>query len=165
MNERETRQEQLTIKPNVLIEVWNTRSGAYTRQRRRNLITTIGVAVVGELLLRGVRGTSTGFAPSHIALGSGTTAAVIGDATLEAESYRDIVTVRRGSGAGATYASTFQLFLDTGDGNGSTFTEAGLFDSPTIGGGALFSRILFTSVEKTPSIQLAITWDINLEGN
>ena len=157
--------QQLTIRPNVTIEIVNVQTGEKRVERKRNLITSRGVQAVGQLILRGVAGTGSGWAPTHVALGSGTTAPTIGESTLVAENYRDWVTVRRGSGSGVNWTSTFQLFLDTDVGNGLDFKEAGLFDSTTVNGGQLFSRVIFTPISKTSSIQVAVTWDINITGN
>lgn len=146
---------QIVIQPNVTIEVLQG-GEVVKRQQVRNLVTASGLNVVRELLLRGVKGTATGYAPTHVALGSGTTAASASDAALVTENYRDAITVK----SSAVATATFQLFLDTDVGNDLTFTEAGLFDSPT--NGEMLSRVVFAEINKTSSIQVAITWDINL---
>ena len=150
---------QVIFYPNVTVETFDSDGVQVTREQSRNLVTTSGLNVVRELLLRGVTGTSVGYAPRYIALGSSSTVVSAADVALGAEVYRDDITVR----ASSSKVATFQLFLDTGDGNGLTFREAGLFDSPD--NGEMLSRVVFTSIDKTSSLQVAITWDINLAGS
>ncbi len=137
--------------PNVTVATFDPDGAQVSREQRRNLVTTSGLNIIRELLLRGVSGTSLGYAPRYVALGSSTTVVSAADVELGSENYRDDVTVRSSSNK----VATFQLFLDIGDGNGLTFTEAGLFDSPD--NGEMLSRVVFTSIDKTSSLQVAIT--------
>lgn len=147
---------QALINPNVTVETFTPKGELITQEKRRNLVTTSGLNIIRELLLRGVKGTATGYAPTNIALGDSSAAVTAGDTTLGSENYRDNITVRSSSNK----VATFQLFLDADVGNGLDFSEAGLFDSPQ--DGLMFSRVTFTEINKTSSIQMAITWDINI---
>ena len=118
--------------------------------RAPNLITTAGKDYLRDLLVgRRIR-------PRYIAIGTGTTAAAAGDTALQTEVSREIIR-RRSFTAGK---ATFQAFLDFSEGNGSTYSEAGLFDVSA--SGTMLSHIVFSGVPKTSGIQMTFTWDITI---
>ena len=64
-------------------------------------------------------------------------------------------------------AIEYQLFLGQNDGNGITYTESGLletgFQNSNPGDPAiLVARSVFTGVPKTNSVELTLTWTINI---
>lgn len=56
----------------------------------------------------------------------------------------------------------FTALWGTGDGNGFTFTEAGLFTNP-LGAGTMFARKAGFSVVKTNSFELRFTWTLRFD--
>ena len=149
--------EQLILTPNVKIETYNPSTGERTCQESRNLIVTTGIQEIRDLI------GGTGHRFSHIGLGTGTTPVVVGDTSIETEQFRDEITRRDDLTAG----NEFQLFLGVNDGNGFTYTEAGLletgFQNIAVGSPAtLIARDVFTGVAKTVSVELTLTWTINI---
>lgn len=53
--------------------------------------------------------------------------------------------------------ATYQATWGTGDGNGYTFTEAGLFTG-TLGSGTMFARKTFPGITKNSSFSLVLSW-------
>lgn len=147
----------LKLRANVKIETFNPTTRDRVVYESKNLIVTTGIQLIRDLL----GGTSR--RPSHIGLGTGTTGVTAGDTSIETEQYRDVITRRDQLAAGIT----FQLFLGLNDGNGFTYTEAGLlqadFQDGSPGDDAiLVARDTFTGVAKTSSIEFTLTWTINI---
>lgn len=127
--------------------------------RKKNKVVDDGIEVFRDLI------GGTGHRPSHIGLGTGTTAVDDGDTSIETEAYRDVVTRRDQLSTGVE----FQLFLGVNDGNGNTYSEAGLLQTGFQFGDPLDAAILvarvvaptdFTAVAKTVSVELTVTWQI-----
>ena len=78
---------------------------------------------------------------SHMAIGTGTTAAAVGDTTLETENYRKAFTSKSRSGAVVTYVTTFGA--NEGSGN---ITELGILNASA--NGTLLNRIVFSAKNK-----------------
>lgn len=150
-------QGAVLLQPNVRIETFNPETGDRMIQESKNLIVTTGIQHIRDLL----GGTSR--RPSHIGLGTGTTAVTAGDTSIETEQYRDVITRRDQLSAGIE----FQLFLGLNDGNGFTYTEAGLLETGFQNGSSgdpatLIARDTFTGVAKTSSVEFTLTWTINI---
>ncbi len=148
---------QLLVHTNVKIEVFKDDDLVHLDEVR-NLVPNSGRNILRNLLLRGAPGAGAGYAPNYIALGTDPAPTNDGSTNLGLETYRDKITVRRGYDSRAE----FQLYLNTDQGNGTTYSEAGLFDSPQPGLGNMLARAVFTPVVKTSSIQLIVTWQINI---
>ena len=115
-----------------------------------NKIVTAGLDLVRDLLI------NTNFAPTHIAVGITNTAPVAGDTTLASEVFRNRITSRTASAQKAT----FQLFLGTGDANGDTLVEAGIFNRSSLGD--MLSRVIYTGIVKNSGITATLTWEITI---
>jgi hypothetical protein len=94
---------------------------------------------------------------SNMAIGSGTTAAVVGDTGLESELGRVALTTAGGtvSGAVVTYEATFNAGTGTG-----AVTEAGILNAGT--GGTMLCRTVFNVVNKGQDDTLSITWTVTI---
>lgn len=102
---------------------------------------------------------ATATAMSHMAIGSGTTAAAAGDTDLESilgsREALDSTTVTDNT---ITYVSSFEA----GDGTGAV-TEAGIFNAAT--SGTMLCRTVFSVVNKGANDTLSITWTITLSAS
>jgi hypothetical protein len=120
-------------------------------QTVENLITTAGRnAIVNRLP------SSPGTAvPTHMAIGTGTNAAAAGDTTLQTELDRNALT----SNTASTNVLTMVGDWAAGDGTGA-ITEAGVLSAAS--GGTLFSRAVFSAINKAAGDTLQITWTYTL---
>ena len=96
---------------------------------------------------------------SHMAVGSGTTAAAAGDTDLESilgsREALDSTTVSTNT---VQYVSSFEA----GDGTGAV-TEAGIFNAAT--SGTMLCRTVFDVVNKGANDTLSITWTITISAS
>ena len=96
---------------------------------------------------------------SHMAVGSGTTAAAAGDTDLESilgsREALDSTTVNTNT---ITYVSSFEA----GEGTGA-ITEAGIFNASTAG--TMLCRTVFSVINKAADDTLQITWTITLSAS
>lgn len=142
---------QMTLSANVLIEERTAAGKLVRRLRRRNLVVAAGRGLVRDIL------GGLFWAPTHMAVGTGTTAVADGDTALQASVYQDAITRR----VSLTSAIKYQLFIPTTGANGNSITEAGI---QTVVGAVttLFSRVTFPAFAKTASNTLTISWTINI---
>lgn len=145
------------VEQNVTVELYRPSDGWSFFTSSRNKVVDAGLNHVVDML------GGTGVRPSHIGLGTGTTAVTDGDTQIETEQYRDVIT-RRDK---LSKAIEFQLFLGLNDGNTFNYTEAGLLVTGLQNGSAgdpatLFARNVFASVTKNSSVELTLTWKITL---
>lgn len=138
-------------KDNVVILLRDRRGRFLGRVSGHNLITDTGKTLLRDLI-GGLRKW-----PTHIAVGTGTVAAVAADVALGTEVYRALITRR----VQRPFGIKFQLFIPTTDANGNTLTEAALW---TVVGSTstLFARILFTAIAKTSAASLTISWTVDV---
>lgn len=143
--------QKVGISGRLTIEIHDGKTGQLlTKEVIDNTIVTAGLNLVRDLLA------GNNAAPSHIAVGTDATAPAAGDTTLGTEVFRNVITRRIPS---ATQI-TFQLFLATGDANGNTLVEAGIFNASSAGD--MLSRVTYTSIAKTSAITVTLTWDITI---
>lgn len=136
---------------NVTIEVEDAITGVLLqRQEVHNLVVTAGRNMLRDFLNGDV---VTGL--THFALGTGTTAVIATDTTLGTEVFRDAFT----STAEDTAKLTIRYYLASGDANGNTLAEAGLFTDPAAG--TMYARaILASTIAKTASLAVTFTWEL-----
>lgn len=149
--------ENVLYVPNLRVEARNVDTGFIQTVRARNLVVNTGIINLRDQL------GGTGHRPSHIGLGTGVTAVLATDTTIETEQFRDEITRRDD----LTAAIEFQLFVGLNDGNGFTYTEAGILETDPKSGDSgdpatLFARAVFTGIPKTNSVELTLTWTINI---
>lgn len=114
-----------------------------------NLVVTAGKGFVASRMV----GTSANVM-SHMAVGSGSTAAAAGDTALGSELGRT-TTSASVSGAVVTFSST----LAAGTGTGAV-TEAGLFNASS--SGTMLCRTVFSVVNKGASDSMTISWTVTV---
>lgn len=147
--------EQLQLRANVTITSRDAKGRYLTRRKVKNLVVAVGRNLVVEML-----GGTNNAEPTHLALGEGEVAVTDADTALGSELYRDLITRRRSFSSRIQY----QLFLDTTQGNGNDFTEAGLFNVRN-GVSTMFARVVFIPVPKDSSSNLTVSWDIFLSAS
>lgn len=138
--------DSVSVKGELLIQV--VRDGKVIDERKvTNLITTAGLALVAQLV------TGLGTAFSHMAIGTSTTAAAIGDTALGLEAGRVTLTSKDATSGTVAYIGDFPAGTGTG-----TIVEAGVFNASS--GGTMLNRTVFSPVTKTASDALKITWNV-----
>ena len=138
--------EQIGIKGKLKIQL--IRDGKVIQEEKvNNIIVTTGKALVASL----VSGSGTAF--SYMAIGTDNTTEVVGDTTLTSEIGRVVLTSKTAAANVISYIGDFPAGTGTG-----TITEAGVLNASS--SGTMLNRATFSSVNKTASDALKITWDV-----
>lgn len=115
-----------------------------------NLVVTAGKGYVASRMKD-----TTDSAMSHMAIGTGSAAAAVGQTALGSESTRLALTSTTVSGNEITYVATF----GAGSGTGA-ITEAGILNASS--GGTLLCRTVFSVVNKGSADSMTITWVVTV---
>ena len=94
-------------------------------------------------------------AMSHMAIGTGSTAAAAGDAALGNEASRVALTSTTVTSNAVAYVATFAAGTGTG-----AITEAGIFNASS--SGTLLCRTVFSVINKGAADTLGITWTVTV---
>ena len=121
-----------------------------TVQEVNNLVVTAGKGYVASRMKD-----ASATAMSHMAIGSGSTAAAAGDSALGNQLGRVALTSTAVSGAVVTYTATFAAGTGTG-----AVTEAGILNASS--SGTLLCRTVFSVVNKGASDSMTITWTVTV---
>lgn len=139
--------EPLKLKGTLRIVRTNA-SGKVTLDKEfDNLIVQVGKNLVAAALIAG----QTPF--GYMAVGTGTTPAVLADTTLQTEVARVAFSAASTTLNVATMVATFGAGVGT-----ATLTEAGILNANAAG--VLLSRVLFAAINKGPTDALQITWTV-----
>jgi len=114
-----------------------------------NLIVTNGKTVIASRLV----GTSSAIM-SHMAIGSGSTTASVGQTALVAETARVALVSGTNSANVVTYAATFLPATDM------SITEAAVLNAAS--GGTMLCRTVFAAINKLAGDTLSINWQITI---
>ena len=114
-----------------------------------NLVVTAGKNYVADR----IKNNST--VMSHMAIGTGSTAAAAGNTALGSESARTALTSSTVSSNEIVYVDTFAAGTGTG-----AITEAGIFNASS--GGTMLCRTVFSVVNKGASDAMTITWTVTV---
>ena len=98
---------------------------------------------------------TTATAMSHMAIGTGSTAAAAGDAALGNEAGRVALTSTTVTSNAVAYVATFAAGTGTG-----AITEAGIFNASS--SGTLLCRTVFSVINKGAADTLGITWTVTV---
>lgn len=142
--------EQIKVTGDLVVVITGPDGKEKERRELKNLVVTAGKGFIASRMV----GTAANVM-SHMAIGSGTTAAAAGDTTLGTELGRVSLGSSSASGAVATYVATFPAGTGTG-----AVTEAGIFNSGTTG--TLLCRTVFSVVNKGADDAISITWSITV---
>jgi len=115
-----------------------------------NLVVTTGKNFVASRMKD-----ATATAMSHLAIGTGTTAAGAGNTALVTEAARQALTSTTVSTNEVAYVAAFAAGTGTG-----AITEAGLLNAAS--GGTLLCRTVFSVVNKGADDSMTITWTITV---
>lgn len=117
-------------------------------QEINNLVVTTGKGYVASRMKD-----ATATAMSHMAIGTGSTAAAAGDTALGSEAARVALTSTTVSGADVVYVATF------GAGTGTAaITEAAILNASS--SGTMLCRTVFAVVNKGSSDSMTVTWTV-----
>jgi len=119
-------------------------------QEIKNLVVTTGKNFIASRIKD-----ATATAMTHMAIGSGTTAAAVGDTTLGTELGRVALTSTTVTTNNVAYVATFPAGTGTG-----AVTEAGLFNASS--SGTLLCRTVFSVINKGAADTLGITWTVTV---
>lgn len=115
-----------------------------------NLVVTAGKNFVASRM----KDTTAG-AMSHMAIGTGSTAAAAGDTALGSEADRNALTSTTVTNNEVAYVASF----GAGEGTGA-ITEAGLFNASS--SGTMLCRTVFSVVNKGSADSMTITWTVTV---
>ena len=118
-------------------------------QETENLVVTAGKNWVAD------RMNNANTVMTHMAVGTGTTAAAAGNTTLVTENDRNALTSTTVTANAVAYVATWAA----GDGT-AALTEAGLFDAASAGD--MLARTVFSVVNKGAADSMTITWTITV---
>lgn len=144
--------EKLKITGDVLFVLRNNTGKVIETKEIKNLVVTTGLNYIASRIKD-----ATATAMTHMAVGTGATAATLGDTTLGAEvgSSRTALTSTTVSTNTIQYACTFGAGVGTG-----ALTEAGVFNAASAG--TMLCRTVFSAINKAPGDSLTITWTITI---
>ncbi len=117
-----------------------------------NLVVTTGLNYIASRMKD-----ATATAMTHMAVGTGSTAAALGNTTLgtEVAASRTALTSTTVSTNTIQYACTFGAGVGTG-----ALTEAGVFNASSAG--TMLCRTVFSAINKAAGDSLTITWTITV---
>ena len=143
--------EELKLRGDVAIVLKDKDGNVKDSREIHNLVVSSGL----EFICSRMAGTSAGVM-SHMALGSGTTAASSGQTDLVSIlGSREALDSTSASSNTITYVSSFEA----GEGTGAV-TEAGVFNAAS--SGTMLCRTVFAVVNKAADDTMSVTWTITL---
>lgn len=143
--------EDLKLRGDVAIVLKDKDGNVKDSREIHNLVVSSGL----EFICSRMAGTSAGVM-SHMALGSGTTAAAAGQTDLVSIlGSREALDSTSATNNTITYVSSFEA----GEGTGAV-TEAGVFNASS--SGTMLCRTVFAVVNKQADDTMSVTWTITL---
>ena len=121
----------------------------------KNLVVTVGKNFIASSMTKTT--TNSPAAMTHMEVGTGTTAAAVGDTTLETAvaSSRVTLTSTTVTTNNVAYVATFPAGTGTG-----ALTEAGIFNASS--SGTMLCRTVFSVINKGAADTLGITWTVTV---
>jgi len=143
-------QDSIKVTGELKITVTNPNGNVTQETVIPNLVVTSGKDYIAERMKD-----ATTTAMSHMAIGTGTTAAAAGDTTLGTEAGRVTLTSTTVTANAVAYVATFGAGTGTG-----AITEAGLFNASS--SGDMLCRTVFSVINKGAADTLGITWTVTV---
>jgi hypothetical protein len=145
-------EDGLKITGHVRLELFGPDGALKTTQETNNLVVTAGKNHIADQL-----SASPGQAAmSHMAIGTGSTAAAAGDTALGTEIDRNALTSRTDATNVVTYVGTWAA----GDGTNAALREAGIFNAASTG--TMLARVVYSNIDKQAGDTLTITWTVTI---
>jgi hypothetical protein len=145
--------EQIKITGHVDVVVTDKNGNIKDTRSIKNLVLTTGKTFIAASMLKTT--TNSPVAMSHMAIGSGTTAALVANTAMETQLARVALASATSAGAVVTYTASFPAGTGTG-----AVTEAGIFNNSS--GGDMLCRTVFSVVNKGTDDALSITWTVTV---
>jgi hypothetical protein len=143
--------ENLKLRGDVALVLKDKNGNVKEERKIENLIVSAGLEFICSRMSAGSAGVM-----SHMALGSGTTAAAAGDTDLESIlGSREALDSSTASANVITYVASFEA----GDATGAV-TEAGIFNAAS--GGTMLCHVIFPVTNKQADDTMSVTWTITL---
>ena len=143
-------QDSIKLTGELRITVTNPKGNVKHEVVVPNLVVTAGKNLIASRLKD-----TTDAAMSHMAIGTGSTAAAAGDTTLGTEAGRVALTSTTVTANAVAYVATF----GAGTGSGA-ITEAGLFNASS--SGDMLCRTVFSCINKGAGDTIGITWTVTV---
>jgi hypothetical protein len=142
--------ENLKLRGDVALVLRDKNGNIKEEREIKNLIVTSGLGFIASRMKNATD------IMSHMALGSGTTAAAAGQTALVTQlGSRETLDSTTVSGATVTYVASFEA----GEGTGAV-TEAGIFNAAS--SGTMLCRTVFNVVNKSADDTMSVSWTITL---
>jgi hypothetical protein len=138
-------EDRASVVGRLMIEVFGPDGELKERRELHNLVVTAGKGLIASRMC------NAGTAPTHMAIGTNSTAAAAGDTTLGTEAGRVALTSSTPTSNTATYVASFPAGTGTG-----AIVEAGILNASS--GGTLLCRSVFSVVNKAAGDSMSITW-------
>jgi hypothetical protein len=136
---------------NVHLELFDEEGTLKEERFAHNLIPTVGLAYIADRLSSAPGDTLL----SHMAVGTGSTAATASNTTLGAENARVALTSFTDAAAVVTFIATFGAAVGTGG-----LREAGIFNNAGTNLGTMLCRVVYDIINKGAADTLVITWTV-----
>ena len=144
------KKEELKVTGGLRVEIKDKDGNVKDTRELKNLVVTAGLGYIASRMKE-----ATATAMSHMAIGTGTTAAAAGQTALVTEAARQALTSTTVSTNTVSYVASFAAGTGTG-----AITEAGVLNANS--GGTMLCRTVFSVVNKGASDSMTITWTITI---
>ena len=134
----------------LTIEVKDKDGNLKQKQEVKNLVVDTGLDYIASRMKD-----ASATAMSHMAIGTGSTAAAAGNTALGSEAARQALTSTTVTSNAVAYVASFAAGTGTG-----AITEAGILNAGS--GGTLLCRTVFSVVNKGASDSMTITWTVTI---
>lgn len=144
--------DALKFTGDVFITKTDTITGETVTIEHKNLVVNAGKTHIANRMTA-----NTINVMSHMAVGTGNTAAAAGDTTLDTELARVALSVTGGTPSSntVTYSATFPAGTGTG-----ALTEAGVFNDTSAG--TMMCRTVFPVINKQAADVIAVSWVVSI---
>ena len=134
----------------LIVEIKNDKGVVVETREVKNLVVDDGLEFIASRMKD-----ATATAMSHMAIGTGSTAAAAGNTALETEAARVALTSTTVTANAVAYVASFGAGTGTG-----AITEAGILNAAS--SGTLLCRTVFSVVNKGASDSMTITWTVTI---
>ena len=134
----------------LTVEIKNDKGVVVETREVKNLVVDDGLGFIASRMKD-----ATATAMSHMAIGTGSTAAAASDSSLGSEAARQALTSTTVTANAVAYVASFAAGTGTG-----AITEAGILNAAS--GGTLLCRTVFSVVNKGASDSMTITWTVTI---